>query len=256
MAEAVATIAPLNAFLRELHGATDNVGETMQRLVPFPVSIGSLPDAELISFALKMQRVSDGECVDVQVEARYATSARVRQVADFYHREFARVGSASREPIESSLSDGITLEAQLLDHYATRYRVTAGGVRGYRSVKVAASYVYRDSDDLLGRLAEWHVGLAPVVAGSEPTAVEVATFAKGRLPETTVLYSTSFACAATSLAERRAFVDQALEERGWTYIEPRDGILFVSTGKFDAEIHLDGNAASSALTFVGEFQLR
>ena len=51
-------------------------------------------------------------------------------------------------------------------------------------------------------------------------------------------------------------VDRRMNELGWTYREPREGIMFIQDGYFDAETHVMGDDHSSKVTFVGEFQLR
>ena len=56
-------------------------------------------------------------------------------------------------------------------------------------------------------------------------------------------------------AERRVAVDHCIDERGWSYIEPREGIMFIRDSLFDAETHIDGDETSSSVRFVGEFTM-
>lgn len=254
--EVIDAVGPLNAFLIDLHGPTESIGGTMSRLVPFPDDVGSFPDADLLDLNVSV-RVSEfgGEAATVEAWARYATGARVAQVRDFYIAELTQVGATIHVPSSTSQLGGHVVSATLDDDRATHYRVMVENFHGCRSVKVIVSYGGYDHRALFGRFAHWHNGSAPVTSES-PTGVEISTFANGRQPNTLVLYSTDYACRQTSFQDRRAMVDSRFDEMGLTYREPREGIMFIQDGTFDAETHVLGDAHSSSVTFVGEFQLR
>jgi hypothetical protein len=255
--EVLDAVGPLNAFLIDLHGPTDDIARTMSRLVPFPAEVGSFFDAELLDLNVSVQTgVAESEGAAVEAWARYATGARVSQVRDFYIAELTRVGATVDVPALASQLGGHVVSATLDDAAQTRYRVMVEESLGYRAVKVIVSYGNYDHRGLFGRFADWHNGSAPVTSGMAPTGVEISTFANGRRHGTLVLYSTDYACPQTSVHAGRAMVDTRIGELGWTYREPREGMMFIQDGHFDAETHVLGDDHSSSVTFVGEFQLR
>ena len=228
----------------------------MSRLVPFPEDIGSFHDADLLDLnvSVRADELGNGTAT-VEAWARYATGARVSQVRDFYMAELTRVGATIDVPSSASQLGGHVLSATLDDGNRTRFRVMVDNFHGCRSVKVVVSYSEYKYQALFARFADWHNGSAPVTSES-PTGVEISTFANGRRPSTLVLYSTNYECQQTSFQDRRAMVDSRFDELGWTYREPREGIMFIQDGSFDAETHVLGDDHSSSVTFVGEFQLR
>ena len=255
--EVLDAVAPLNAFLCDLHGPTDNIARTMSRLVPFPGDIGSLADADLLDLNVSVRADAEGsETAKVEAWARYATGARTAQVRDFYRAELSRVGATIDVPPTAERSGGHLLSATLADAAKTRFHVIADNSNGYRSVKVKVNYGNFDHRSLFVQFADWHDGNAPVQSECAPTGVEISTFANGRRPNTLVLYSTDYDCPRTSCEARRVMVDTRIDELGWTYREPREGIMFIQDGHFDAETHVVGDDRSSSVTFVGEFQLR
>ncbi len=240
----------------------------MSRLVPFPDDIRSLPDADLLDLNVLVSADVHGGRRDVafvEARARYATSASASHIRDFYHSQFARAGAATIHRVPSFLaasaagvvasSDG-GLSVLLADDRRTRCDVAIADFGGYRAVTVVARYGGFDPRSVFERFARWHNGSAPVSIVSEPTALEISTFASGREPNTLVLYSTDYASPTTPRLERRAMVDSRITELGWSYREPREGIMFFQDGLFDAEAHVMGDETSSNVTFVGEFQLR
>lgn len=254
--EVLDAVEPLNAFLTDLHGPTDSIARTMSRLVPFPEDIASFHDADLLDLnvSVRADEFAAGTA-SVEAWARYATGARVGQVRDFYIAELTRVGATIDVPPSTSQLGGHMLSATLADARATRLRVMVENFHGCRSVKVIVSYSDYNHHALFARFADWHNGSAPVTS-EVPTGVEISTFANGRRPSTLVLYSTDYECRQTSFQDRRAMVDSRFDELGWTYREPREGIMFIQDGSFDAETHVLGDDHSSSVTFVGEFQLR
>ena len=257
MVDTISAVEPLNAFLSDLHGPTDDIARTMSRLVPFPRDIGSFPDADLLDLNVSVRvNEADSDRASVQAQARYTTGARLSQVHAFYLAEFTRVGAAFSLPSPSSRQNGHVLSATLPDPARTRCRVMVDSFGGCRWVKVIVNYDGYDHRDLFSRFAHWHNGRAPVDAHNRPTGVEIGTFANGREPGALVLYSTDYRCRQTPWADRRAMVDSRINELGWTYREPREGILFIQTGNFDAETHVLGDNHSSSVRFVGEFHLR
>ena len=255
--EVIDAVGRLNAFLIDLHGPTDNIARTMSRLVPFPEDAGTIFDADLLDLNVSVQADGVGsETARVEVWARYATGARVSQVRDFYISELTRAGATIDIPTQASSLTCHVVSATLADDAKTRYRVVVEGLPGYRAVKVIASYDNFDHRQLFADFADWHNGSAPVHPECPPTGVEISTFANGRRPSTLVLYSTNYECERTSIKDRRAMVDFRINEQGWTYREPREGIMFIQDGTFDAETHVLGDDHNSSVTFVGEFQLR
>lgn len=229
----------------------------MSRLVPFPLEIGSFHDADLLDLnVLVHAHEFDAAEASVEARARYTTGARISQVHDFYMAEFTRVGATIAVPSTLARQSGHVLSATLNDDAKTRFRVMVDSFAGCRSVKVIVSYHGYDHRALFSRFADWHNGIAPVTAENLPTGIEISTFADGRRPGTLVLYSTDYTCRHTSCTDRRAMVDGRIDELGWTYHEPREGIMFMHDGHFDAETHVLGDDHSSSVTFVGEFQLR
>lgn len=231
----------------------------MGRLVPFPDEIGSLADADLLDLNVLVTADVPGGRRDrsfVEARARYATSARVHQVRTFYLNEFSRAGAALIQQIPPATDNFRELSFFLADDNRTRYDVCIDDFGDYRAVKVVVRYGAFDQREVFDRFARWHSGNVPVSAIHQPTALEISTFASGRQPNTLVLYSTYYACPTTPRSERRAMVANRMHELGWTYHEPREGIMFIQGGHFEAETHVVGDEISSNVTFVGEFQLR
>lgn len=229
----------------------------MRRLVPFPDEVGSLCDAELLDLnVLVSTDVARGpdDTATVEVRARYATSSRLHQVREFYDAEFARAGARSAPTNAPPLAETEADSAMVLTD-GTRYDMSVTPADGYRIVKVSAKYCGFDPHPIFDRFARWHNGTAPV-AVDQPTALEISTFANGRRPETLVLYRTEYECPSTPWSVRRAQVDNFFRALGWSYNEPREGIMFIQDGLFDAETHVSGDETGSNVAFVGEFQLR
>ena len=245
------TIGPLNDFLLDLHGPTDDIAQTMSKLVPFPSEIGTIPDSELLDLSLRVavDPCSPDDLAQVSVQARYATGARLGQIELFYLDEFDRAQATTMNEAET---DGI--EAVLPDRQ-TFYGVRSSRCRGYRSVRVSVEYGGFDPRQIFERFSSWHSGQAPVPLLSEPTAIEINTFRRGRGPEIVVLYGTCWDSPDMSSAERRVDVDNCINERGWSYVEPREGIMFIRDSMFDAETHIEGDDSSSTVRFVGEFTM-
>lgn len=255
--EVLDTVGRLNAFLCDLHGPTDNIARTMSRLVPFPEDVGSFVDADLLDLNVSVRADVDGSATaQVEAWARYATGARIGQVRDFYRSGLILAGATIDVPPTAEWSGGHLISATLADAAKTRFHVVVNSANGYRSVKVIVNYGNFDHRPLFEQFADWHNGSAPVTSGVAPTGVEISTFASGRRPNTLVLYSTDYDCPQTSCQVQRAMVDTRIDELGWTYREPREGIMFIQDGHFDAETHVVGDDQSSSVTFVGEFQLR
>jgi len=241
-----------------MHGPTDNIARTMSRLVPFDEGIASLPDADLLD--LNVLVVSDvctgrSDTAVVEARARYATSYRVPLVFDFYEQEFERVGAVPAPASLTDLADSPADFTMILADGHTRFEVSVTPAAGYRIVKVLVRYDGFDPRPIFDRFAHWHSGRAPIDA-DQPTAVEISTFASGRRPETLVLYRTDYECPGTPWSTRRAMVESRIDELGWTYNEPREGIMFIHVDGFDTETHVLGDEHGSNVTFVGEFQLR
>ena len=239
----------------------------MGRLVPFPETVASLPDADLLDLSLTVatdETLPPGSSAVVRVSARYATSARRSQIDTFYTEALDAAGATSVHRSESCSGHRLVLEAvlpwtppgQISPSTLTTYRVTVDEDRGYRSVKIAVRYDNFDHHQIFDRFATWHNGDAPVSTVSQPTGLEISTFATGRLPSTVVLYTTHYHCPQTPRQVRRAIVDDRIRQLGWDYREPREGIMFMRDAAFDAETHVSGDDRSSVVTFVGEFQLR
>lgn len=229
----------------------------MSRLVPFPDEVGSFEDADLLDLNVSVA-LSDrnAETAEVEAWARYATGARTTQVSEFYRSELMRCGALVDVPRPGEQPEGHLVSATLNDERKTRFHVMVDHANGYRAVKVIVKYDRYDHHTLFAQFADWHSGTAPVSSGFEPTGVEISTFANGRSPNPLVLYSTNYGCDETPRSVRRAMVDSRLDELGLTYREPREGIMFIQDGHFDAETHVVGDDRSSSVTFVGEFQLR
>lgn len=229
----------------------------MGRLVPFPAEVGSLPDAEILDLNVLVTtdvRRGSADRAAVEVRARYATSSRVRQVVEFYDAEFALSGAIAAPSNAPAPADTAAEFAMVLTS-GIRYDVSVTSAVGYRIVKVGATYCGFDPRPIFDRFARWHNGTAPV-AVDKPTALEISTFANGRRPETLVLYRTDYECTSTPRSVRRAQVDGFIRALGWSYNEPREGIMFIHDGLFDAETHVSGDDTGSNVAFVGEFQLR
>lgn len=252
-------VRSINGAVCDLHGPTENLARTMSSLVAFPDQISALPDADVLDINLLVNTDAlrgQPHVATVASSVRYATSARLHQVLSFYRREFAeaRAIAGLRGLAEASADDRGSTLAYILADGATRYRVSVVNFGGYRAVRAHVEQRGFDPRDVFERFAGWHNGTAPVTTES-PTALEISTFASGRKPSTLVLYRTDYECTIPVLL-RRVMVERRLRELGWTYTEPRQGILFLQGGTFDAETHLDGDARWSNVSFVGEFQLR
>lgn len=251
-------VRPLNQLLCEMHGPTDNIARTMSRLVPFPDGVPSLPDADLLDLNVLVESdvcTGRGDAAVVEARARYATSHRVAQVFDFYERGLERAGAVPAPVSTGDLSESPADLAMVLADGRTRFDVSVTVASGYRIVKVLVRYDRFDPGPIFDRFAHWHSGKAPIDT-DQPTAVEISTFASGRRPETLVLYRTDYECPATPWSIRRAMVESRIDELGWTYNEPREGIMFIHVDGFDTETHVLGDEHGSNVTFVGEFQLR
>lgn len=256
--EVLDAVDPINRLLCELHGPAESIGHTMSRLLPFPCEISSLPDAELLDLNILVNAGAyrNRAASAVEARARYATGARVEQVRAFYVDQLERAGATICRPEVVGNGTNALLRAVLADGSRTDYVVSIDECRGYRAVKVTVSYEGFDARDAFETFAGWHNGVAPVDELTEPTGFEISTFSHGREPGALVLYSTYYECPRTSRMARRAAVDQRVSELGWTYREPREGIMFMQAGQFDAETHVMGDDTSSNVTFVGEFALR
>ena len=229
----------------------------MNRLVPFPTGVASLPDAELLDLnvVVTADPVHGRSAASTEARGRYATGARVSQVRSFYLEQFEQLGAVINTSGAHGNGTNAVIRATLRDELATQYSVVVDALAGYRAVKVTARYAGFDARTAFATFARWHNGVAPVEEQSEPTGFEISTFANGRAPGALVLYSTYYDCPQTSIAAQRALVDQRVEQLGWSYHEPREGIMFMHDGQFDAETHVMGDATSSNVTFVGEFAL-
>ena len=254
--EVLEAVGPLNAFLSDLHGPTDHIARTMSRLVPFPHDIGSFHDADLLDLNVSVRAGAlESQSAQVEAWARYATGARVAQVRDYYVAELTRIGAAIDPDMSRHSASSHVASATLDDDRSTRLRISVEECPGYRAVKLAVAYDGFDHRTHFSQFADWHNGSAPVAFGLPPTGVEISTFADGRRRNTLVLYSTYYDCPETSWSVGRAMVGDRIDELGWTYREPREGIMFIQDGSFDAETHVLGDENSSSVTFVGEFQL-
>lgn len=250
--QALEKIEPLNAFLRGMHGPTADVAATMAAFMPFPDPVESFEDADVLDLTLRFDTEGDGgaRLATVSVAVRYATFASTELIVDWYRSGLRRLGL--QVEIESSDDGSTRITTELAD--GTRYRVKTMPYSGSRSVKISMQYLH-PLDAVFDRFASWHNGDAPWPTESEPTMIEIATFAQGRGPQTLVLYTTELA-GPTPVRAQRSMVDRLLDQVGWTYDEPRPGILFLRDGAYPAETHIHGDSSSSAVTFVGEFRLR
>jgi len=254
MVQVAETVLPLNELLARLHGPTDCIGSTMRQLVDFPdVATPEYTDILDLRLAVDVDPLTNGATAKVSAMVRYSTSMRRQQVVEFYTEA---LGGSSVLALNPASVDQPAVSALLRDTASTRVGIAIDDFPGYRSVKVMVDYEGFDHHELFDRFAGWHNGTAPVTSYCPPTGVEINTFASGRGPSTLVLYSTSFSCPETSEDDRRAMVDTEIERRGWTYREPREGIMFIQDGEFEAETHIEGDSEGSTVTFVGEFQLR
>lgn len=250
---ALETIEPLNAFLRDMHGSTVDISRTMAAAVPFPDPIESFEDADVLDLTLRIEAAAAETAMpSVSASVRYASSAGEQLIVDWYRSGLHRLGL--RTQITADDEVGSTQIATMLAD-GTSYRVKIVPHSGYRSVKVSLSYEHASSNDLFARFAAWHNGDAPWSPEAEPTMIEIATFAQGRGPSTLVLYTAELS-GSTPVQTQRSMVDEMLEQTGWTYHEPRPGILFLRDAGYPAEAHVHGDSRGSAITFVGEFQLR
>lgn len=250
--QALETIEPLNAFLRAMHGPTADIAATMASVVPFPDPVESFEDADVLDLTVRLEVDRDSPELTAMVSAsvRYATLAEMQLVVDWYRSGIHRLGR--RTQIDDGEDGSTTIAAELAG--GTSYRVKIVPQSGYQSVKVAMRYQH-PVDAIFHRLAAWHNGDAPWPAESEPTMIEIATFAQGRSQHTLVLYTAELS-ASTPVEAQRLMVDQLLGQQGRTYDEPRPGILFLRDGAYPAETHVHGDDLGSAITFVGEFRLR
>lgn len=250
--QALETIEPLNAFLRELHGPTADIAAAMASIVPFPDPVESFEDADVLDLTVRLEAERDRPTptATVSTSVRYATSAEMQLIVDWYRSGLHRLG---RRTQIDELEDGSTgIIAELAE--GAFYQVTIVPYAGYRSVRVSLRYQH-PVDAIFKRLATWHNGDAPWPVESEPTMIEIATFAQGRSQQTLVLYTAELS-ELTPVDTQRSMVDELLVQQGRTYHEPRPGILFLRDGAYPAETHVHGDERSSAITFVGEFRLR
>lgn len=252
-----AAVRPLNDFLRRLHGPTACLGATMSTLVPFPASIGSLPDADILDLNVELCTPYRGGRPRARVEAsaRYATEASVDQASEFYRHEFTTAGVGAFVPVILGDRPKVVLETWLPEQDGTSYSVSIDDYGSYRSVRVTVGYEWFDHAATFARFACWHDGAAPVGA-AEPTGIEISTFGSGLRPSTILLYTTRFACERKSSEAMRQIVDDELKRSCWSYTELVDGILFIQGAPFEAETHLFGDKSACTVSFVGEFQLR
>lgn len=250
--QALETIEPLNAFLRDLHGPTTDIADTMAAIVPFPDPVESFEDADVLDLTVRLEadRAGPAPMATVSASVRYATSAGMQLIVDWYRSGLHRLGQRTQIDEYDDGSTRITAEMT----QGTRYCVKIVPYSGYRSVKITMRYQH-PVDAIFHRLAAWHNGDAPWPAESEPTMIEIATFAQGRTPRTLVLYTAEL-LGSTPVDTQRSMVDDLLGQQGRTYDEPRPGILFLRDGAYPAETHVHGDHTGSAVTFVGEFRLR
>ncbi len=252
-----ATVGPLNGCLRRLHGPTQCVGATMSTIVPFPTTIGSLEDADVLDLNVELSTTNDEGRPSGRVEAsvRYATGAKLDQVSDFYRREFTTAGVEPVEPVILLDRPSVGLETWLPDQDGTSYRVSIDDHGSYRSVRVTVGYEGCDHTSTFARFASWHDGAAPV-GTAKATAIEISSFGNFRQTNTTVLYTTRYSCERTSPEAMRQVVTDELTRSCWSHTEKVEGILFIQGAPFEAEVHLAEHESGSVVSFVGEFQLR
>jgi hypothetical protein len=267
-------VLPMNEFVYGLHGPTDSITKTMRELAYFPqvatpddavvldlhasVSLAGSPRGRAGSsadepYSLSPQADASRGGSTASFSVRFATGLRRNELLDWFASDLGERSVVAANP-DASVGES-SVSALLSDEHQTRLNVMIDDFPGYRSVRVVADYTGFDHGPLFERFGDWHNGTAPVSPSTRQSGIEINTFACGVGPSALVLYSTHYCCSGTSRDDQRAVVDSHIQARGWTYHEPRDGILFIRDGEFDAETHLEGDHRSSSVTFVGEFQL-